>query len=115
MLRVFIDDIELAEADARALWGRFSVHLEAHRADLEGFAKAEGFVSIHPETRDGEPTLVASRTAPQRPYTTARVVAGRAAAAGAPRGEKQPNSGSRPIHPKGRGAGKGRAGPSKSR
>jgi hypothetical protein len=70
-LAVLVDGAPLAEEDARAFWKRFSAYLEEHRGDLAGFAKAEGFASVHPETRGGVPTLVASRTEGQRPYANA--------------------------------------------
>jgi hypothetical protein len=72
-LRVLLDDTPLAEPDARALWQRFSAWMETHEGDLAGFARAEGFSSVHPEIRGGEPVLVASRTAAQRPYASAVV------------------------------------------
>lgn len=70
-LAVLVDGAPLAEVEARAFWERFSAYLEEHRGDLAGFAKAEGFASVHPETRAGVPTLVASRTEGQRPYANA--------------------------------------------
>jgi hypothetical protein len=71
-LAVVVDGVPLPEAEARAFWERFSAHMDASKGDLAGFAKAEGLSSVHPEMRNGEPVLVASRSAPQRPYTTAR-------------------------------------------
>ncbi len=61
----------MPEAEARAFWKRFSDYMEEHRGDLGGFAKSEGFVSVHPESHNGVPTLVASRTVPQKPYASA--------------------------------------------
>ena len=71
-LAVFVDGAALAEDEARAFWARFSAHMEEKRGDLEGFARAEGFASVHPEIRDGAPALAVSRTAPQRKYANAR-------------------------------------------
>jgi hypothetical protein len=71
MLKVLVDGAPLPEAEARGFWGRFSAYLDAHKGDLAGFAKSEGFASVHPETHDGLPVLVVSRTAPQRPYKNA--------------------------------------------
>jgi len=68
MLRVLIDGKPLPEDDARAFWQRFSEWMDAHRGDLAGFAHREGLASVHPELDAGHPVLVASRTAPQRPY-----------------------------------------------
>jgi hypothetical protein len=79
-LLAFIDGTPLAEPEARALWQRFSAWMEEHTGDLAGFARAEGFSSIHPELRGGEPVLAASRTAPQRPYESALAKRGRSAA-----------------------------------
>jgi len=71
-LRVLVDGVALPDEEARGLWRRFSAWMEAHVGDLAGFAKAEGFASLNPEMHAGSPVLVASRTDPQRPYTTAR-------------------------------------------
>ena len=35
--------------------------MDAHQGDLAGFAKAEGFASVKPETRAGSAVLVVSR------------------------------------------------------
>ena len=70
-LRVLVDGAPLADPDARALWRRFSAWMEEHPSDLGGFARAEGFASVHPELHGGEPVLVVSRVAPQRPYAPA--------------------------------------------
>ncbi len=70
-VRVLIDGVPLADPDARGVWQRFSAWMEEHPSDLAGFARAEGFASVHPELHGGEPVLVASRTLPQRPYATA--------------------------------------------
>ena len=70
-LRVIVDGTPMAEPDGRAFWQRFSAWMEEHKGDLAGFARAEGVASVHPEVHDGEPVLVASRTAPQKPYTNA--------------------------------------------
>lgn len=67
-LRVLIDGTALPDEEARAVWQRFSDWMEEHRGDLGGFAKAEGFASVHPSVADGRPILVISRTAAQKPY-----------------------------------------------
>jgi hypothetical protein len=67
-LAVLLDGVPMAEQEARALWARFSAHMDEHRGDLAGFARAEGFASVHPETRDGRAVLVVSQTEPQRAY-----------------------------------------------
>jgi hypothetical protein len=70
-LRAEVDGVALAEGEARALWERFSAWMDARTGDLAGFAKAEGFASVHPELHGGAPVLVASRSEPQGPYRTA--------------------------------------------
>ncbi|MDP9034659.1 MAG: hypothetical protein M3O50_07605 [Myxococcota bacterium] len=68
-LRVLIDGASLPDAEARALWKRFSDWMEEHPGDLGGFASAEGLASVHPEMQGSAPVLVGSHTAAQRPYT----------------------------------------------
>jgi hypothetical protein len=70
-LRAYLDGVPLDDKDAKDLWGRFSAWMDAHRGDLASFARSEGFASIQPELRGGEPVLVASRHAPQGPYKSA--------------------------------------------
>ena len=70
-LRVLVDGASLPDGEARTLWKRFSDWMEAHPGDLGGFAAAEGLASVHPAMQGGSPVLVASRTAPQRPYSSA--------------------------------------------
>ena len=70
-LAVIVDGQALAEEEARAFWGRFSAYMEANKGDLLGFAKQEGFASVHPEMRAERAVLVASRSAPQRGYANA--------------------------------------------
>lgn len=70
-LSVRIDGQLMPETEARALWQRFSDHMEANRGDLGGFAVKEGFASVSPGVEGGRPVLIVSRTAPQRPYVSA--------------------------------------------
>ena len=72
-LRVFIDEKPIPDEEARAFWKRYADWMEGHRGDLAGFAQSEGLASVHPELRGGGPVLVASRTAPQRPFGGAPV------------------------------------------
>ena len=67
-LQVMVDGVPMPEADARAFWKRFSAHMEAHKGDLLGFAKAEGYASVHPGMGPNGAELVVSRTKPQGPY-----------------------------------------------
>ena len=75
-LAAWIDGVALGEEEARSLWARFSVWMEAHRGDLAGFAAAEGFVSVHPGVKDGKPVLLASRREAQKPYGPPLLVEG---------------------------------------
>lgn len=68
MLAVLIDGVALPEDEARAMWQRFSDWMEEHRGDLAGFAKREGFSSVHPGVDNGKPVLLLSREGVQRPY-----------------------------------------------
>ena len=56
-LRVLIDGSALDPEKARALWSRFSQHMDAHRGDFDGFAAAEGFRSARVAVERGKPTL----------------------------------------------------------
>jgi hypothetical protein len=71
-LAVLVDGTPMPDAEAHALWERFSDWMEEHRGDLAGFAAKEGFVSIHPGVDGGRPVLLASRTHSQRPYAAVR-------------------------------------------
>jgi hypothetical protein len=71
LLRVLIDGDPLPDVEAIAFWKRFSVWMDENPADLKGFAEAEGFSSVSPEMHSGAPVLIASRSAPQKPYTSA--------------------------------------------
>jgi hypothetical protein len=71
-LSVVVDGVPMAEPEARAFWARFSAHMEAHKGDLAGFAKAEGFASVKPTLGPTGPQLAVSRTATQAPYANAK-------------------------------------------
>lgn len=75
-LVVLVDGEPMPEPDARAFWQRFSDWMEEHRGDLAGFAKAEGFASVHPGVDGGRPVLRASRSNAQRPYAPAKAEGG---------------------------------------
>ena len=70
-LQVLVQGVALSDEEARAIWRRFSAWMDANAGDLAGFARSEGFASLHPEMHGGSPVLVASRTASQRPYAVA--------------------------------------------
>ena len=57
-LVVVRDGVELPEEQARALWRAFSEHMDRNENDLDGFARAHGFVSVKPEHRRGRAVLV---------------------------------------------------------
>src|SRR5438067_13869193 len=57
-LVVVRDGVELPEEQARALWRAFSEHMDLNEQDLDGFARAHGFVSVRPEHRRGRAELV---------------------------------------------------------
>jgi hypothetical protein len=87
-LRVLVEGVALSDEEARAIWRRFSAWMDANVGDLAGFARAEGFASLHPEMHDGSPVLVVSRTASQRPYVTAPKKPGGAGPRTKPRGKR---------------------------
>ena len=57
-LVVLIDGAPLPEEEARALWKRFSEHMDANQGDLAGFARQNDFESVSPEYRAGQAVLV---------------------------------------------------------
>jgi hypothetical protein len=63
-LAVLVDGVALGDDEARALWVRFSRHMDAHQGDLAGFAASEGFASVVPEHRKGQAVLVITRRRP---------------------------------------------------
>ena len=68
-LRVLVDGKPMPDEDARAFWKRFSDHMETNRGDLAGFARAEGYASVHPGLGPDGPELRVSRSTTQGPYT----------------------------------------------
>ena len=73
-LGVLLDGEAMPESDARAFWSRFSTWMDDHKGDLKGFAASEGLASVHPTMQGGRAVLVASKSAPQAAYTSAREV-----------------------------------------
>jgi hypothetical protein len=72
-LAVTIDDKPLADAEGRALWTRFSTHMDANQGDFEGFAANEGYVEASVAVRNGVPTLcLRSKNAPKTPKPQSR-------------------------------------------
>lgn len=70
-LKVFVDGVPMPEVEAREFWKRFSAHMDANKGDLAGFAKKEGFASVHPVMGPQGAELHASHDAAQKPYATA--------------------------------------------
>ena len=52
-LGVIVDGQPMPPDEAREFWGRFSAHMEDNKGDLAGFAKREGYASVHPAMREG--------------------------------------------------------------
>lgn len=71
-LKVLVDGEPMPEEEARVFWARFSAHMDRNKGDLAGFAKAEGFASVHPVMGPEGAELHASKTAPQGAYATAK-------------------------------------------
>ena len=71
-LAVQVDGVALGEDEARGLWARFSAYMEEHKGDLAGFAKQEGFASVHPRMGPDGALLELSRTRPQEDYANAK-------------------------------------------
>lgn len=94
-LAVLVDDVPMGEEEARAFWQRFSDWMEEHKGDLLGFARAEGFASVHPGVHDGRPVLRASHRDAQRAYAPVREDTGRSPG---------PRSGSSPAQDGGSGS-----------
>ena len=57
-LVVLLDGRPLPDEQARAIWTRFSAHMDQHQGDTAGFAQIEGFSSVRPESRAGRAVLV---------------------------------------------------------
>lgn len=66
-LSVVIDGAPLPDEEARALWTKFSEYMDEHRGDMAGFARLNGYVSVAPEVRRGEPVLVVKTAAAKPP------------------------------------------------
>jgi hypothetical protein len=71
-VKVVVDGQTMPDADARAFWERFSAWMEDNPGDLGGFAKKEGFASVHPTVESGTPVLRVSKSAAQQPYSPAK-------------------------------------------
>jgi hypothetical protein len=88
-LGVVVDGAALGEEEARAMWQKFSAYMEEHKGDLAGFAKAEGFASVHPRSDGGRAVLVMSKTEPQEAYGAVPKPVGGTAGAGAAGGKRR--------------------------
>lgn len=71
-LAVLIDNVPLGDEESRALWTKFSEHMDTHRGDFAGFAKQHGYYRVSPEARNGQAVLVIYTTeAASRPRPVA--------------------------------------------
>lgn len=61
-LAVLVDGALLEDDEAREMWTAFSAHMDEHRGDMAGFAKAQGVFEVRPEYRKGQAVLVVSST-----------------------------------------------------
>ncbi len=93
-LAVLVDGEEMPEPEARAFWERFSTWMEEHKGDLLGFAKSEGFASVHPGVAGGRPVLRASRSATQQAYAPVREDSGPRSPAGVSGSSRSQDGGS---------------------
>ncbi len=57
-LVAIVDGQGLAPDDARALWQRFSAHMDENEGDFDGFAAKEGFRYARVSVQDHTPSLV---------------------------------------------------------
>jgi hypothetical protein len=71
-LDVLVDGKPIPEAEALGLWERFSLWMDEHRGDLQGFAAREGFKSVHPGVSGGNAVLNVSSALPQKPYSAVK-------------------------------------------
>ena len=62
-LAVLVDGAPLDPDASRALWTEFSAHMDEHRGDMAGFAKAKGWHSVAPEYQQGKAVLVVRTSA----------------------------------------------------
>jgi len=76
-LAVWVDGAALPDAEAHAFWDRFSAWMDAHRGDLAGFAKSEGFASVTPSIKGDVPVLLVSKSEAQKAYASAKATPGR--------------------------------------
>lgn len=97
----------MPESEARSFWARFSAYMEEHRGDLAGFAKQEGFASVHPSMKGGSAVLLVSRTSAQRPYAAVREAPGQSDAKERGRGGSSGHQGP-PRDPSRVGGGRGK-------
>jgi len=61
-LAVIVDGRKIEGDEARAIWVRFSAHMDEHEGDMDGFARAEGLLAARTEHRAGQAVLILSST-----------------------------------------------------
>ena len=57
-LAALLDGAPLPDPEAKALWLRFSAHMDEHEGDSAGFARQCDWHSVSPEYRKGQAVLV---------------------------------------------------------
>jgi hypothetical protein len=70
-LVAIVDGQRLAPDDARAIWQRFSVHMDENEGDFDGFAATEGFRYARVSVQDHTPSLVVTNEPAPLPDTKA--------------------------------------------
>lgn len=101
-LAVLVDGAPLEDDEAREMWTAFSAHMDEHRGDMAGFAKAQGVHEVRPEYRRGQAVLVVSTTEEE---------AKKAAKAAPPPPKPRPKSAPQPAKKASSQAGGGKAKP----
>lgn len=109
-LSVVVDGQALPEAEARAVWQRFSAHMDAHRGDFDGFAASAGYASARVAVEGGVPTLTLSTQAlptppAQRPARPPNRGGGRRRRGGGGERRQRGRPGKKPGPGGGRGSG----------
>ena len=68
-LSVRIDGQPIGDDDARAIWERFSRHMDVNQGDFAGFAAAEGYKHASVDVVSGRPVLILGDNPPQTSAT----------------------------------------------
>lgn len=92
-LAALVDGKPLPDEEARALWTKFSEHMDLHRGDMAGFAKLHGYASVAPEARGGRAMLVVWTTEEAKKKGAQSAGGAGAGAKAGPKGGKGPGQG----------------------